>query len=68
MESLRGRDFRVLVPVHDRDEVVLQLQRLLDGSTDYFQVLRQCVNAETGKVTPVLCTTSRVAASGVEGR
>ncbi|MDH1333058.1 EAL domain-containing protein [Comamonas thiooxydans] len=67
VESLRGQDFRVLVPVNDQDDVALQLQRLLDGSTDYFQVLRQCVNAGTGKVTPVLCTTSRVAASGVDG-
>jgi membrane protein implicated in regulation of membrane protease activity len=42
VESLRGQDFRVLVPVNDQDEVALQLQRLLDGSTDYF---RCCASA-----------------------
>jgi PAS domain-containing protein len=48
--------------VNDQDDVALQLQRLLDGSTDYFQVLRQCVNAAPARLR-LLCTTSRVAAS-----
>lgn len=67
VESMRGQDFRELVPADDRDEVALQIERLLDGSSDYFQALRHCTHATTGKVTPVLCTTSRVASSGVRG-
>ena len=67
VESMLGQDFRELVPADDSAEVALQLERLLDGSSDYFQVLRECVNASTGKVTPVLCTTSRIASSGVRG-
>ena len=67
VESLRGQDFRTLVPADEQDGIAQQLERLLDGSISYYQVLRQCVNASTGKVTPVLCTTSRVAASGVDG-
>ena len=67
VESLRNQDFRRVVPADDEAEVALQLERLLDGSIDYYQVLRQCVHAQTGKITPVLCTTSRVAASGMSG-
>ncbi|MEG0936887.1 MAG: EAL domain-containing protein [Comamonas sp.] len=67
VESLRGQDFRALVLADDKEEIALQLERLLDGSTNYYQALRTCVNATTGKVTPVLCTTSRVASSGVDG-
>lgn len=51
------------MPADDKEEIALQLERLLDGSTNYYQALRSCVNAATGKVTPVLCTTSRVASS-----
>lgn len=65
-QSLHGKDFRELVPADDKDEIALQLERLLDGRTHYFQALRSCVNVSTGKVTPVLCTTSRVADSGVD--
>ena len=67
VESMAGQDFRSLVPADDRAEVEQQLGRLLDGRQDYFQALRHCTHAVTGKVTPVLCTTSRVAASGVRG-
>ena len=67
VESMAGQDFRSLVPADDRVEVEQQLGRLLDGRQDYFQALRHCTHAVTGKVTPVLCTTSRVAASGVRG-
>ena len=67
VDSLRGQDFRVLVPSDDPQQVAQLMERLLDGSSDHFQVLRQCVHASTAKVTPVLCTTSRVAASGVHG-
>ncbi|MDR2298211.1 MAG: EAL domain-containing protein [Comamonas sp.] len=67
VESMAGQDFRSLVPADDRAEVEQQIGRLLDGRQDYFQALRHCTHAVTGKVTPVLCTTSRVAASGVRG-
>ena len=67
VESLRGKDFRALVPADDPAEVALQIERLLDGSLNHFQTLRHCTHATTGKVTPVLCTISHVAASGVRG-
>ena len=67
VDSMTGQDFRSLVPADDREEVDQQIERLLDGSLDYFQALRHCTHATTGKVTPVLCTTSRVASSGVRG-
>lgn len=67
VESLRGQDFRALVPPDDQNEIAVQLERLLDGRSDHYQALRQCVNITTGKITPVLCTTSRVAASGMDG-
>ena len=67
VDSLKGQDFRVLVPSGNPEEVSAQLANLLQGQIDHFQALRECVNRTTGHATPVLCTTSRVASSGVHG-
>ena len=54
VESLKGQDFRVLVPSSNSEEVSAQLASLLQGQIDHFQALRECVNRTTGHATPVL--------------
>lgn len=67
VDSLKGGNFRELVPAEDPDEALRQVQLLASGAIDHFQIQRRCVHARTGKSTPVLCTTSRVASSGRDG-
>ncbi|MEQ6434750.1 EAL domain-containing protein [Comamonas sp. w2-DMI] len=66
-DSLQGENFRLLVPADDPQEVKRQMASLVAGECDHFQMLRRCVNVLTEKVTPVLCTASRMRAADGEG-
>ncbi|WP_051303538.1 sensor domain-containing protein [Comamonas composti] len=65
-EELVGADFRTLVPADDPQEAMRQAKALAAGDVEFFQVQRRCLNLQTGRSIPVLCTVSLIASH--EGR